>query len=160
MHEVVLTRAAEREPRLDFGWANIQIRECRQIDPLKIDVSFSRPNHRQAPAPHGSNTPRAPPAIYCRRLIGSRSGIIAVQLFHVEQLGFEDQCEFVVIGLAVVECGFGGQQQGPDGDLEIGLLVELADQGLGGGFGELDVPPGEIQVVSRHASAHQHMRMV
>ena len=113
-------QSAGREPGLDLGGADVQIGGCRQINPNKLDMRFPRLHRRQSAVGAVALTPT--PA--------ASGGVVGVQLFHMEQLGLEHEVNFVVVGGAVVECGFGGEEQGADGDCLGAFFEQFAFEGF------------------------------
>lgn len=71
-------------------------------------------------------------------------------MFHVEH-----EVEFVVGLAAVFEMVFGDEEEGADGDGEVGLLDEFAGEGLAGGFAELDVAAWEVVIAALDGFAEE-----
>lgn len=75
-------------------------------------------------------------------------------MFHVEH-----EVDLVV-GTLGGEGMFGDEDEIPDGGGEVEFFHEFAFEGVGGGFGELDVASGEVEVVVVGVSAHEDARVV
>lgn len=79
----------------------------------------------------------------------------AAELFHAEQ-----GVDLVAIDLAVVEGALVDQEWGADAGVDAHLFEDLALEGGGGGFAEVDVAAGEVVVAALFVLAHQDAGVV